>query len=774
MSPKKAVTKTAAPAAEEPAAKKAKGEEEAKKEEAPKEEAVEKEGDAKDDKRSKIEALIAFQAADSTLNVVPTLGGKILTCLQEGGIQYFLAGARASVGMKAGRYLYEVKVLEMLNPAEPYSKVRPPQPRQVVRLGFSTAGSSPLMGDNDAEAVFFDAEGTFTSASGKKFRTGKRFGREEVMAVLLNLDAESPNANTVSLFCNGIRASEPQPLPESLHGKALFPHVTFRNVSLQVNFGPEPLKALPFKCRALQGAADKDCQVTKVADGKCEVLFPVAIPDEGTFEWLDGFLEKNPQYVEISDRMLGEWATKSGFWKPKGKDDLSVQKVVTTMASIVPRNYVVMEVKQNLVPEERIALAKRFPKSLFKRVARVVMGEPPADFKAKVKSKLLKQKGIQAEVEYRAKKADKERKKLADKKTKEIEEKKAAFEVAKKKAEDAKKAADGGEAAEKKEEAKDDAPKEKPKEEPEEEPKEDEKEEEDAGPEKVSLTDEDEKLWFLTPSYPDVAMNVLDMSFAKFTIPEKAEGFDDITFEWGTVAKSKDHLQKWMLEKKRTCRIEDLQPGEWFKTASTEWAAKVEEWQAKQVEAKGKAQPKKEGDEEEEVLVDVFACSDVSDTGKGEPLYMKFAPEDWALMGLRWELATLARAFKQDVNDEERATIPEPHLAFYYTRYFKKQFLPKNFGKDTLSELCTIVKDTAKVDEKSMLVIQLAGDAEADSFVRLTEESRRERQRRIDAGDETVRLKLNMAMLSSAPTAGKPAVGKGGAKKEWQPAPKKT
>lgn len=26
-----------------------------------------------------------------------------------------------------------------------------------------------------------------------------------------------------------------------------------------------------------------------------QVLFPIAIPDEGTFDWLDDFLKKNPR-----------------------------------------------------------------------------------------------------------------------------------------------------------------------------------------------------------------------------------------------------------------------------------------------------------------------------------------------------------------------------------------------------------------------------------------------------------------------------------------------
>jgi len=42
------------------------------------------------------------------------------------------------------------------------------------------------------------------------------------------LTRASPNAFTISLFKDGKRACEPQPLPESLHGKVLFPTINYR------------------------------------------------------------------------------------------------------------------------------------------------------------------------------------------------------------------------------------------------------------------------------------------------------------------------------------------------------------------------------------------------------------------------------------------------------------------------------------------------------------------------------------------------------------------
>ena len=106
----------------------------------------------------------------------------------------------------------------------------------------------------------------------------QRFARDHTIGVLLNLDASSETANTVpwrkgravepcpsevSLFkvawlrlarsdfpcrmCpkhtrspeseDGVRVSPPQKLPAALVGKPLFPHVSFKNVTLHVNFG---------------------------------------------------------------------------------------------------------------------------------------------------------------------------------------------------------------------------------------------------------------------------------------------------------------------------------------------------------------------------------------------------------------------------------------------------------------------------------------------------------------------------------------------------------
>merc|ERR1711985_127490 len=97
--------------------------------------------------------------------------------------------------------------------------------------------------------------------------------------------------------------------PEGLKDKVLYPVVTFRNMTIMANFGGfgGMLKSLPFSIRMIQDAAAEDVEAVGLCapdDGKYDVVVPVGLPDEGTFDWVDSFLKKNPQYTELSSRKL--------------------------------------------------------------------------------------------------------------------------------------------------------------------------------------------------------------------------------------------------------------------------------------------------------------------------------------------------------------------------------------------------------------------------------------------------------------------------------------
>eukprot|EP00929_Paragymnodinium_shiwhaense_P105015 TRINITY_DN6990_c0_g1_i4.p1 TRINITY_DN6990_c0_g1~~TRINITY_DN6990_c0_g1_i4.p1 ORF type:complete len:868 (+),score=275.04 TRINITY_DN6990_c0_g1_i4:102-2705(+) len=801
----------------------------------------EKEMDAPADSRDKLSAPVGIEPNDMTMNVIPTTGGRLLMALSDHGVAHLIAAARANVGVSAGRYMFEVKMVEMLTPTETSSskgakrdRDRELQPKQMVRVGISSGDSSIFLGESE-ECFAFDAEG-FGILGGKKKQVGRKFARDHIVALVVNLEAGSANYNTVSLFVDGKRSSSPQPLPEALKGKTLFPHVSYRNVSLQVNWGPEPMQPLPFACRMIGSAAKADVvvkQSPRPVDGKYDVVFPISLPDEGTFDWVEQFVEKHPDYTELSDRKIVEWATKSGLYKPRqasarnsndkpdsnfgipGLDDLSARRVVQAIAPLVPRNYIVMEVRGNLLRGERERVMSKFNSSQFRKVAKVAVGTPTPEYQARTHQDLMKSKQVKVDVEWRAKKADLDRKKAMAKRQREIAEQQRA-ERKKRKEEERKKREEKAKAEDGKDEAKEEV-----KEEAKDGVKEESDEEmaglladedfEDMGeePPPAELTAKEKEQVHRVHPFPDLNSVTLVSSFPIFSLPCDEEGFNRVDYEWLKEDQAKEYVSKWKKQKKMTTKVEDINPSEFFVRKHLDWQRTLSEWQAKQKawkqviaakqsedkegadKAEGEQAPKEgEGGEEEakaedakpEVKqespadeekkpVDVYSVVDVCDIdGEGEPLFANFAFEDWALMTLRFELDLLCRSFRKDVNDPERPGIPEAHLTFYYGRYYKtKQLNTKYFGQDTNPALIQMIQDTIEMDDLSILVPKMTGeDVAFDMFVKLTEDARRERQRKIDSGDDTARLRF--AVASSGTDKGGQKGGKnqkGGRGNQW-------
>eukprot|EP00401_Gymnodinium_catenatum_P072216 CAMPEP_0117480056 /NCGR_PEP_ID=MMETSP0784-20121206/12198_1 /TAXON_ID=39447 /ORGANISM="" /LENGTH=1129 /DNA_ID=CAMNT_0005274491 /DNA_START=36 /DNA_END=3423 /DNA_ORIENTATION=- len=377
--------------------------------------------DAAEDDRPTIDTeTITFLRSQATPNLLPLAGGKLLTSINDGGLQYLLVGARANVGVRAGRYMFEVRIVEHQNPDEGrISRGTPvPMPRQLLRVGFSLAGPTLLLQGQTADTVYFDSDGHYVHMANRA-RVASRFGREHVVTLVLNLDQDSPNKNTLTMFQDGKLTCEPQPLPEHLIGKTLYPHITFKNVTVHVNFGPIPRRPLPFKCRMLQNAAEDDVDMAPATSEKPEVLFPIGLPDHGLFDWIDQYMEEHLGYCELSDRKILEWAQKSNVSRQGGYssvdsndrpgmhfgipmlDDRSIQQALAGIAPGVRQNFVLLEMKANLLAEQRRTNLRRFPADLFKRIAIVAMGEPSEDYKAKVHALMLSEKVKAAEDEKR-------------------------------------------------------------------------------------------------------------------------------------------------------------------------------------------------------------------------------------------------------------------------------------------------------------------------------------------------------------------------------------
>lgn len=398
--------------------------------------------------------------------------------------------------------------------------------------------------------------------------------------------------------------------------------------------------------------------------------------------------------------------------------------------------------------------------------------------KRRFRKKILKDKQSRADYEWKHKKAELDRKKQVAQRQKELAEEKKKKEAEQKEQEGKEKAKAEEEAAdkaEKKEDGEDkpaegkteDAAEEKKEEAAAEETKaaeeekkdeskdeaaadeekKEEEEEEDMGtePPTVELTEEEKKTFFVPSRWPDLAPHILNASYTNFTAPDKSEGFDDVRFEWAGEEKVKEYLKTWISNKKLNTRIEDLRPGTFFHEKNGAFVRIFKEWQdaLRNLDPAKMPQKKDTDGEEEEDELDVSKVEDIMNIGDGVPLFVKFLAEDWALAQLRYELHMVTTCFKKDCNDPEITGVPLDHVSFYYYRYFGKTLSPAVFGMKEHTEIYTMLKDTVTTKD-GLLVTQLDEATESfDIFLKLTESSRRERDRRIEAGDETARLKYD-------------------------------
>merc|ERR1712137_124055 len=119
-------------------------------------------------------------------------------------------------------------------------------------------------------------------------------------------------------------------------------------------------------------------------------------------------------------------------------DDQSIRRAITSIAPLVPRHYIIMEVKENLVADDRKANLERFNLPHFKKIAKGMMGEPADEYKEKVYAQMLVDKQTKSDREFKQAKIEKQRKKVIAKRQRELKKKQAAAAAeAKKKREEA-------------------------------------------------------------------------------------------------------------------------------------------------------------------------------------------------------------------------------------------------------------------------------------------------------------------------------------------------
>ncbi|CAJ1411288.1 unnamed protein product, partial [Effrenium voratum] len=177
---------------------------------------------------------------------------------------------RANTGAKAGRYYFEVQVLETV-----------PNAPICLLVGFSTDRSSLFL--DSAESIAFDAEGRRWDPSKPKAKLAERVG--------LLLDRQE---DIVSVFVDGELVKD-ETIQQS---KALFPTLVFQNLTLAVRLLPASLAA-PSPCMMFGNIGEEHRVASSLSalQSSCrEVVVPVALPGCGLYDWSHRLLEEKSEH----------------------------------------------------------------------------------------------------------------------------------------------------------------------------------------------------------------------------------------------------------------------------------------------------------------------------------------------------------------------------------------------------------------------------------------------------------------------------------------------
>lgn len=250
-------------------------------------------------KRKGVTGFIGFNAYDSTLNAMVHREGVILGQMGHDGLQNLLAHARCNVGVKKGRYYFELARIDSSKNA-------------ALRFGVSLS-SAKFAGAQGS--VVFDIEcGLTINGEAKKGLSPQRFlTKSDTCGVLINLEAKHQNKNTISLFVNGVRHSQPVPLPENMVNAALYPHVAVKSMSVGLNL-QTILTKLPFTVQMLGEASSTEVEKSKIVapSGTPRAIFPIGTD---TDKFVKDFLAKHPteHFLALTSEYVKEWCLDSKY-----------------------------------------------------------------------------------------------------------------------------------------------------------------------------------------------------------------------------------------------------------------------------------------------------------------------------------------------------------------------------------------------------------------------------------------------------------------------------
>ena len=252
----------------------------------------------------------------------------------------------------------------------------------VCRVGWSVDGSSYQLGE---DKLSWGYGGTGKSSIESKFRDyGKPFGAGDVITCYMDLD-KVPKAIFFAL--NGEYLGVAFRFTNELGDKALFPHITVKNVKFKVNFGQEPPK-YPLTNGFTMLANLPETQLIRPPLGpknasEAEVIVMVGLPGSGKSYWCENFTRDNPEkkyYILgtnlIIDRMkitgLSRKRNYHGRWEELIKRASGILNKLFAVAKNNPRNYILDQTNVYFTARRR----KMESFKLYKRKAVVIVNKP--------------------------------------------------------------------------------------------------------------------------------------------------------------------------------------------------------------------------------------------------------------------------------------------------------------------------------------------------------------------------------------------------------------
>lgn len=309
----------------------------------------------------------------------------------EQGFAYCWSGARANIGIKAGKYCFGCKIIS----GQPVDmEDTPSEQRHVCRIGISR-GNVPIRNLGETKHSFgFGGTGKFSNEC-RFTNYGEPFGVGDT--IVCSVDLENKTRACISFFKNGKWlgiATYFDPASMGLEEgsspvqweSGIFPHILLKNVVVEVMFSIEDGLVLeegfkPWSSALMDGNAIIGPTFSNFRD--CEVFMMVGLPASGKTTWAEKWVNEHPEkrYVLLGTNLALDQMKVPGLARKHNYGErferlmdraTGIFNTLLAMASRIPRNYIIDQT--NVFKNARKRKLKPFAN--FHKIAVVVFPKP--------------------------------------------------------------------------------------------------------------------------------------------------------------------------------------------------------------------------------------------------------------------------------------------------------------------------------------------------------------------------------------------------------------